>query len=281
MESEIMKPLSILFAPLQAAINRKNQEDDVDANHPWYHRLILVETDGLIDVEYQGEYELWFDDETSTSILQDLCQLLAHPDVAGRLRSFTYRTDAALAANGTYDYNIDPLVDGAQPFPKLIRLSLDQGDGEHGYKILNSPQSGEDWHEAGVLARLLTKAPCLADLVTPVPPDSNFFQGSPHPLQSLDVDAGFDHVDFIRNLAACSRFPKLRQLIFTDLRQYYLDDWQTQTTSFDDYVLFFKSPIAVQLESIVLRAVNLSPEQVKQLLAIRSEGVEITRADRP
>jgi hypothetical protein len=276
-----VEPFSILFAPLQVAINRKNQESGFDESHPWHHRLTLVETDGLIDVEYQGEYELWFDDETTISILHDLCQLLAHPDVANRLRSFTYLTDAALAANGTYDYNIDPLVDGEQPFPKLIRLSLDQGDGEHGYKILNSPQSGEDWHEAGVLARLLAKATSLVDLMTPVPPDSSFFQGSQHPLQSLDVDAGFDHVDFIRNLAACSRFPNLRQIVFTDLRQYYLDDWRTQTTSFDDYVLFFKSPIGVQLQSITLRAVNLSPEQVEQLLAIRREGVEITCADRP
>jgi hypothetical protein len=276
-----MEAFSILFAPLQAAINRKNQETGFDANHPWHHQLTLLEADGLIDVEYQGEYELWFDDETTTTILQDLCQLLAHPDVASQLRSFTYHTNAALAANGTYGYNIDPLVDGEQPFPHLIRLSLDQGEGEHGYKILNSPQSGEDWHEAGVLARLLTKAPCLADLVTPVPPDGSFFQGSQHPLQSLDVDAGFDHVDLIRNIATCSRFPNLQKIMFTDLRQYYLDDWQTQTTSFNDYVLFFKSSIALQLESIVLRAVNLSPEQVKQLLAIRRNGVEITCADRP
>jgi hypothetical protein len=271
----------MLFAPLQTAINRKNQEDGLDENHPWYHRLTLVETAGLLDVTYQGEYELWFSDETTVAILQDLCQVLAHPDVAPRLRSFTYLTDAALAANGTYDYNIDPLVDGAQQFPNLKRVSLAQGDGEHGYKILNSPASGEDWYEAGVLARLLAKSPCLADLVTPVPPDGSFFQGSPHPLQSLDVDAGFDHVDFMRNLAACSRFPNLRRLVFTDLRQYYLDDWRTQTTSFDDYVLFFKSPITAQLQSITLHAVNLSPEQVSELLTIRREGVEITRADRP
>jgi hypothetical protein len=276
-----VEPFSTLFAPLQTAINRKNQESGSAADHPWYHQLTLVETDGLLDVEYQGEYALWFDDDTTISILQDLCQILVSPDVARRLRSFTYRTDADLAANGTYDYNIDPLVDGVQQFPNLMRVSLDQGDGEQGYKILNSPASGEDWHEAGVLARLLAKAPSLADLVTPVPPDVSFFQGSQHSLQSLDVDAGFDHVDFIRNLAACSRFPNLRKLVFTDLRQYYLDDWRTQTTSFDDYVLFFKSLIGAQLASIVLRAVNLSPEQVEQLLAIRSEGVEITCADRP
>ena len=62
--------------------------------------------------------------------------MLASNEVAPRLRSFTYRTDAVLAANGTYDFNIDALVETDQTFPNLTRLSLDQGEGEHGYKIL-------------------------------------------------------------------------------------------------------------------------------------------------
>jgi hypothetical protein len=271
-----LETLSTLFAPLQSAINQKNQEDGFDENHPWHHRLTTIETAGLLDVEYQGEYELWFDDRTTVTILQDLFKLLAHPDVAPRLRSLTYLTEATLAANGTYDYNIDPLVDGEHQFPNLIRLSLAQGHGEDGYKILTSPQSGDDWYEAGVLARLLDKAPCLEDLVTPVPANDRFFQGCQHPLQSLDVDAGFDCVEFIRHLSACSRFPNLRKLVFTDFRQYYLDDWRTQTTKFEDYVLFFKSAVASKLQSISLREVNLTSEQVNQLLTIRSEGVEIT-----
>jgi hypothetical protein len=272
-----VKTPSILFAPLQAAINRKNQEDGFDANHPWNHRLILIEEDGLIDVEYKGEYELWFDDGTISTVLQDLLKLLNHPDISPRLRSFTYRTDAVLAANGTYDYNIDPLIDGEQQFPSLIRLSLDRGHGEHGYKILNSPQSGDDWGEGGVLARLLDKAPCLDELLTPVPPNSNFFQGCQHLLKSLEVDAGFEHMDFIQNFTACSRFPSIKKLVFTEFRQHYLDDWQAKTISFEDYILFFRSSIAAQLQSICLREVNLTSNQVDRLLAIRREGVEITR----
>jgi hypothetical protein len=42
-----------------------------------------------------------------------------------------------------------------QRFPKLARLSLDRGPGEHRCKIPTSPLSGDDWHEAGVLVRLL------------------------------------------------------------------------------------------------------------------------------
>lgn len=153
-----MSSLRALFEPLNAAILRKNEEDGFGPDHPWYHQLIIGESRGLVDVEYRGEYELWFDDRTKVPILEDLLRLLASNDIAHALRSFTYRTEAVLAANGTYDFNIDALVDSAQAFPNLTQLSLDQGEGEHGYKILTSPSSGDDWQEAGVLARVLDKA---------------------------------------------------------------------------------------------------------------------------
>jgi hypothetical protein len=272
-----MNKISMLFAQLQAAIDHHNQQQGFDTNHPWHHQLTLIESNGLLDVKYRGEYELWFDDQPTITILQNLCQILSHPEISLRLRSIIYHTEAVLAANGTYDYNIDPLVNGEHQFPKLTHLSLAQGHGEHGYKILTSPQSGDNWYESGVLAQLLDKAPFLEELVTPVPPNELFFQGDQHPLKSLDVDAGFDQMNFIQNLSSCTRLPVIQKLVFTDLRQTYMDDWSTQTTKFEDYMLFFNSPIAAQLQSISLQEVNLTREQVEQLLAIRSEGVEITR----
>jgi len=269
-------PIAALFVPLQEAIARKNQEYGLNARHPWHHRLTVDEVGSLIDVEYKGEHELWFDDKTTVTILQDVLRLIASAKVAPKIRSFTYRTEAVLAANGTFDYNIDPLVEAQRRFPNLTRLSLDQGHGEHGYKILTSPLSGDNWHEAGVLGRLLGKCSRLEELVTPVPPNVSFFQGRRHRLRSLDVDAGFGHADFIRHLAGCARFPGLRRLKFTDFRQHYLNDWRERMTSFEDYVLFFKSPVASQLESLCLRGANLTRAQVRHLHEMRSEGVEIT-----
>src|SRR5271166_1309247 len=48
-----------VFAPLQAAIARKNREDGYDASHPWFHELTVNQSADLLDVEYRGEYELW------------------------------------------------------------------------------------------------------------------------------------------------------------------------------------------------------------------------------
>ena len=95
-----MSPQQAFFAPLHSAISRKNDEDGFTADHPWYHQLIVHESGGLVDVEYRGEYELWFADRTTTPILEDVLRVLASGEVAPMLRSFTYRTDAVLAANG-------------------------------------------------------------------------------------------------------------------------------------------------------------------------------------
>jgi hypothetical protein len=276
-----MKSLAALLSPLQDAIARKNRESGHPAGHPSHTRLDVHESDGLFDVEYRGENELWFDDQPTVTILHDLLSLLASTEIAPHLQSFVYSTDAALAANGTYSIVIDPFVSCKQVFPKLSRFVLDQGEGEHGYKILASRLNGGDgyYDEAGVLARLLDRAPALQELVTSSPPSAEFFLGDPHPLRSLDVDAGFGHEDFIRNLTGCSRFPDLRRLMFTDFRQHHLKDWREQTTSFEDYKRFFVSEIATRVDSIYLREVNLTGEQVRHLLTIRSNGVEIIAVD--
>jgi hypothetical protein len=272
-----MGSVAALFLPIRASIDRKNREGGFTAGH----QLTVNESLGLVDVEYRGECELWFDDDSILPILDDLLHLLGSPEVAPTLRSFTHRTDAALAANGTYSIIIDALFTGDQPLPRLSRFVLDQGDGEHGYRILASARNGGDgyYEEAGVLADLLARAPVLEELVTPSPPSDAFFKGPSHPLRSLDVDSGFDQASFIRNLAGCSRFPELRRLVFTDFRQSYLDDWREKATTFEDYLSLFASPVGSRLESISLREVSLTRDQINKLLEMRSKGVDITIAE--
>lgn len=270
-----------LFAPLQAAVATENKERGWDINDPWHHRLVVSETAESVDIEYQGECELLSSD---CRILHDILCLLASPVIAPKLRSFTFRTEAVVAANGVCDYDIDPLVESEQQFPNLTRLSLDQGRGEHGYKILRSQRSkafrnenDRYFGECGVLARMLEKAPSLKQLISPVPPNADFFCGAAHGLEVLDVDSGAGHIEFIRNLAVSSRFSDLRTLVFTDYRWYVFDDWRAHTTPFEDFDLLFQSPVAHRLERICLRDVNLTNLQIQKLLAIRSQGVEIFR----
>src|SRR6185503_3316744 len=95
------------FAPLKASIAEKNREGGFDASHPWHHELTVHESEGLLDVEYHGECFLWLGERPGVNLLDDLLGLLASPEVAPRFRSFTYKTDAVWAANGTYSIVID------------------------------------------------------------------------------------------------------------------------------------------------------------------------------
>lgn len=158
-----MKPIEEAFAQVQQGIERYNRERDREPGHPWRHELLINDSNGLIDVEYRGDYELWFEDDSIGTVLEDLLRLLASNELAPRLRSFVHRTEAVIAANGTYSIVIDALLESGQIFPALAQLELDQGQGEHGYKILASARNGGDgfYDEAGVIADLLNAAPAL------------------------------------------------------------------------------------------------------------------------
>lgn len=192
------------------------------------------------------------------------------------MRSFEYRTQAVYAANGTFEYRVDPLAFGGHTFPNLVRLDLDRGHGEHGYKVLATDHQGGD--SKLIAARLLEKAPRLEELSLPVPPDEDFFRGGPHPLRALRIDSAYEEraADFVRRLSGCGRFPSLRVLEFTDYRQDYMDGWRAKATPFEDCLRLFRSPVGRQLETIRLLETSLAEGQVRELLSIRSQGVEIT-----
>jgi uncharacterized protein (TIGR02996 family) len=270
-----------LLADLEETVTRQNQHSKYDKTQSWYHSLATLSVGGLLDVEYRGESYLNFYPDDGVSILTELLRRLASPELAPRLRSFTFNTPGSWAGNGVCNYDIDPLLESDQTYPNLLVLSLDQGEGEHGYKILNSDRWGDYFDAGNVLAMMLERAPRLDYLLSPVPPNAEFFQGKPYPLRHLNVDAGLDHQSFVRNLADSSRFPQLEELVFTDFCHPHTDDWREHTTPFEDYVQFFRSKTAARLKTITLQQVDLAPDRIQDLLRIRKAGVTISRHTLP
>ena len=68
-----MGRIAALFAPLQGAVAGKNREDGFGASHPWHHELAVGEAAEWLDVEYHGEYALWFDDRTTITTSMTCC----------------------------------------------------------------------------------------------------------------------------------------------------------------------------------------------------------------
>lgn len=122
-----------------------------------------------------------------------LCACLVLPEVAAALASLSLRSPNDVGANGTRNWDLSALADADVVYPNLGAFAVEQArPGDH-----NRTRIAADYDEAGVLGRLLWKAPALHALTVPSAPDRSFFEPGAHPLRYLSVDAGYDTQGFI------------------------------------------------------------------------------------
>jgi uncharacterized protein (TIGR02996 family) len=229
-----------------------------EPNDSWPATGLFIKGEpGPLDVHYEGEWE------------EEVLRFLASREVAPVLRSLRLLGGTWDGANGVREIWLDGLVKGKHEFTNLELFQVEQ-EGEHGM-----PWIGGLDGERGVLGKLLAKAPALRTLISPSAPDKTFFRVGQRPIEELNVFAGDRHQDFIRDLARSSCFPRLRSLVWEDPDHTYMDDWQQYCTPFADYLELFGSPAITKVETLVLRNVNLTPEQIRQLREIRTKGVTI------
>jgi hypothetical protein len=169
---------------------------------------------------------------------EDLCNTLILPEVAFKLGSLSFRSPTDEGANGTRNCVIVAAV----------------------------------YEEAGVLGRLLRKAPSLDSLIVPSAPDVTFFELERHPLRFLSVDAGYDTQGFIGNLADSSCFPQLQRLEFGEFNETYLDDFPAGCTPFDDYRRLFTSAAFATVRAFVWRNPVCSDTEIAELRSLRPKS---------
>jgi hypothetical protein len=188
-----------------------------------------------------------------------------NPSVIG---SLFLRSHSDLGINGTRNWDLWLLVHGDVVFPNLRSFSVEQSKpGDHNRVIV-----ADNYDEAGVLGRLLCKAPALEKLTVPSAPDSSFFELKSHPLRYLNVDASYDTQGFIGNLAASSCFPNLTAFEFGEFNETYLDDFPASCTPFDDYRHLFVSEAFSRVKMFVWRNPVCSESEMMELRSLRSKG---------
>jgi uncharacterized protein (TIGR02996 family) len=224
--------------------------------------LKVESTWGLLDVHFFGD----FDQELRDEVLH----WLASREVSPIVRSLTIDgVGEAVAANGTTSIGLKLLADAELGFVHLHRLQIDRGPG-----FCAPYDAGFDYGDKGLLAKMLRKSPNLRELIGPSAPTSEFFAGPQHPLERLILDAGYFQENFIQNLSRSHRFPQLRVLEFTDLRNSHGDKWREKVTPVAAYEELLRSPAMARVEKIVIRSATLTPEETKRLRAIRKTGVK-------
>lgn len=236
--------------------------DAVDPDRPpaFHARLSSLDVGDRLYLDFWGSP---FDEP-----YDELCKTLILPDVAFRLGSLSLRSPADEGANGTRNWDLARLVEAQISFPNLRSFSIEQYmPGDHNRVIVAA-----DYDEAGVLGRLLYKAPSLEALVVPSAPDATFFALRNHPLRFLSVDAGYDTQDFIPNLADSSCFHRLETLEFGEFNETYLDDFPSGCTPFDDYRRLFTSKAFSVVRRFVWRNPVCSEAEIEELRSLRPKS---------
>jgi hypothetical protein len=244
---------------------QKLQKQISDGNAPtrddyYTERLYFAEVHGLLHVEFYGE--------ASGESFFELCELLCDGDVAYSLKSLTFRGQDG-GTNGTRTWDFSSVIEREVIFSNLTSLYVEPTLVEHHNRTLM--EAMDTFEEQGMIGRLLAKMPKLEILTVPSAPDATFFNVGERPLVVLQVDAGYNHENFILNLSQSLNFPLLRHLDFGDYSQTYMDNFIESYTPFSHYKQLFLSSHFKNLRGITIRNSLLTTEQLQTLRDIRKD----------
>ena len=238
--------------PLRDLADKLSHPDPGDWDPP---RLWMGKSEGGVFVEFFGSpFEEPF---------QDLCAAVCAASVTPFLTALILRGPDE-GANGTCHWDLEPLAEVTRDYERLKQLTIEQGrPGDHNSHII-----GGGYEEDGVLGRLLRKMPALELLASPSAPDQSFFRTEARPLQVLSVNAGYDHQDFLENLAGATNLGQLRTLEYGEPTGRGSEDFERAPLA--AYLALLRSS-TVSPRHVVLRNPALSEPELRELQLIRPE----------
>lgn len=218
-------------------------------------RLWIGHSDRGLQVDFFGD--------PADQPFQELCEAVSDPAVAPRVTSLDLRGPDE-GANGTCHWDLERLAAAATGYPLLKTFTIEQGrPGDHNTHIV-----GGGYEENGVLGRLLETMSSLEVFRSPSAPDQTFFTTAPRPLMFVSVNAGYDHQQFVRNLAGAPNLPRLRTLEYGEGTGPGFEE--LERTSFEAHAGLLRST-SVRLARLVLRSPALSDAEVLELKRCRPD----------
>ncbi|MFD2938769.1 hypothetical protein [Flavobacterium notoginsengisoli] len=243
-------------------------------------KLSFFPVGDLFEINFFGD---GYDDDPDTKISEidyqtnfafcSLLDFLSDQNRADKVISIDF-TGPDEGANGTKSWNFNRLLNSNVIFPKLKNFKIQLTDlGDHNQSIIDDG----DLEENGMVAKLVSRMPNLEQLVIPSAPDYSFFEIGEHPLKILKLQAGYNHQNFITNLAKSNNFKQLTILDYTDLIDFY-DLLDEEYTSFDNFIELFNSQAFSSVKNFKLRNTNLKDEQLFELQKLNKVPFLIIKA---
>ncbi|MCU0352028.1 MAG: hypothetical protein MUF43_14560 [Flavobacterium sp.] len=252
---------------LQQEIYNFSLQDEGEYIIDFSPKLLFFQVGDLFDITFYGE---GYDDDPNTKVADtnfdfnfpfcSLLELLSDQKVADKIISLNF-IGPDQGANGTKSWEFHRLINSFTTFPNLKNFSVQLTDlADHNQSIID----GYVLEENGIIAKLVSRMPNLEQLIVPSAPDSSFFEIGIHSLRYLKLQAGYDHQNFIENLAISKNFKKLSILDYTDMINFF-DIPKEDYTSFESYEKLFKSDAFSSLKHVTLRNTNLNDQQLFEL----------------
>ena len=246
------------FEALKKDIDLLNKEKEWFDPEP--ERLTLSEDDGLISIDFYGS--------PFTERFTTLLNILSEEAVANQVqRLFFHATD--VGANGTRPWDFESLLDKPILFPNLIQLSIEW------YEPINHNRpviaTRTRYEEQGMLANWLSKAPQLIMLTAPSAPNKAFFERPRHPLQRLNMQAGFDVQNFVQNFAQSNCFPELWRFEYQDYNEVYIQNYQENCTPLAHFYELFQSPAFASIRVFVWHNPIFAMDDLSKLKALQPD----------
>ena len=180
--------------------------------------------------------------------------------------------------NGTKPWNFRRLLSHDAVFPNLKSFSVELCDpGNHNFSIIEN-EAGS-YEENGIIADLISRMPNIERLEIPSAPNQQFFEIGKLPIQEMAVQAGYDHQNFIENLASSENFPLLRMLDYSDYIHVILD-YAGNETQYSSYKKLFDSKMFSEHEHFLfkLRYSILTQDQLSALMVTYKNGRKTKRS---
>jgi len=199
-------------------------------------------------------------------------ECLARQEVANAIESLVF-SGPDEGTNGVRVLDFVALAEAKVSFPRLRSLFIrPKAQEDHNLSQIHGGYE-EQFKDGGVIARLVAKAPNLAELTLPNAPDSEFFDVPLPHLGSLRIGGAVDTQNFIENMANSSNMPKLGTLDFTEsseIQSRWADEREPGTvTPFVTFERLLRSRACAPLHTLRLRNTTLNLEELQALHKLR------------
>ena len=192
--------------------------------HLYFDKIYFTEIQGLYSIHYNGKGSDWaYHEELEEEEIDDLIDeneyeytafgelLQLCIDYSDKIGSLVF-TGPDEGSNGLIEWDFSRLSTASVSFINLHQFRVQLSDmGDHNVNFIGD----DELPMPEMVSQVLAKMPNLVTLELPSVPDETFFQLSYPKLRSVRLQAGYDHANFIKNLAQSELLGQI-SLDFTD-----------------------------------------------------------------